>query len=179
RRRNGHAAATGTAQADARGWRRHARHTAGHVLDDHRQRRALSTTRVTKAPTHTASLWLNASAAARRRHPRARRRIRAEILEKLSMWRGMPSARPDPLEGPMIALKKILVATDFSEPADAALAYGRAFARTFGGTLYLLHVVDDMYLRLGGDAYAAVLPDLQQDVEREARQRLARIAADG
>jgi nucleotide-binding universal stress UspA family protein len=78
----------------------------------------------------------------------------------------------------MIALRKILVATDFSEPADAALAYARAFARTFGGTLYLLHVVDDMYLRLGGDAYAAVLPDLQEDVEREARQRLARIAAD-
>jgi nucleotide-binding universal stress UspA family protein len=78
----------------------------------------------------------------------------------------------------MIALKKILVATDFSEPADAALAYGRAFARTFGGTLYLLHVVDDMYLRLGGDAYAAVLPDLQEDVERETRERLARIAAD-
>jgi nucleotide-binding universal stress UspA family protein len=78
----------------------------------------------------------------------------------------------------MIALKKILVATDFSEPAEAALAYGRAFARTFGATLYLLHVVDDMYVRLGGDAYAAVLPELQEDVEREARQRLARIAAE-
>ncbi len=52
----------------------------------------------------------------------------------------------------MIALKKILVATDFSEPADAAVDYGRAFARTFGATLYLLHVVDDMYVRLGGDA---------------------------
>ncbi len=77
----------------------------------------------------------------------------------------------------MIALKKILVATDFSEPADAAVDYGRAFARTFGATLYLLHVVDDMYVRLGGDAYAAVLPDLQEDVEREARQRLSRIAA--
>jgi nucleotide-binding universal stress UspA family protein len=78
----------------------------------------------------------------------------------------------------MIALRKILVATDFSESADAAVAYGRAFARTFDATLYLLHVVDDMYLRLGRDAYAAVLPDLQEDVEREARQRLARIAAD-
>jgi nucleotide-binding universal stress UspA family protein len=78
----------------------------------------------------------------------------------------------------MIALKRILVATDFSEPADAALAYGRAFARTFGATLYLLHVVDDMYVRFGGDAYAAVLPELQEDVEREARQRLARITAE-
>ena len=31
----------------------------------------------------------------------------------------------------MITLKNILVATDFSEPSDAALIYGRALARTF------------------------------------------------
>ena len=78
----------------------------------------------------------------------------------------------------MIALKKILVATDFSESADAALAYGRALARTFGATLHVLHVADDMYLKLGGYAYAAVLPELQQDVERNARQRLADLLVD-
>jgi nucleotide-binding universal stress UspA family protein len=78
----------------------------------------------------------------------------------------------------MIALKKILVATDFSEAADAALAYGRALARTFGATLYVLHVTDDMYMRLGGDAYAAVLPDLQHDVEAQARERLAELLVD-
>jgi nucleotide-binding universal stress UspA family protein len=78
----------------------------------------------------------------------------------------------------MIALKKILVATDFSEAADAALAYGRALARMFGATLYVLHVADDMYMRLGGDAYAAVLPDLQQDVERQAKDRLVKLLVD-
>jgi len=78
----------------------------------------------------------------------------------------------------MIALKKVLVATDFSEAADAALSYGRALARTFGATLYVLHVVDDMYMRLGGDAYAAVLPDLQHDVEAQAKQRLAELLVD-
>jgi nucleotide-binding universal stress UspA family protein len=78
----------------------------------------------------------------------------------------------------MIALKKILVATDFGEAADAALAYGRALARTFGATLHVLHVVDDVYVRLGGDAYAAVLPDLQQDTERQAKQRLAELVVD-
>jgi nucleotide-binding universal stress UspA family protein len=78
----------------------------------------------------------------------------------------------------MIALKNILVATDFSESADAALAYGRALARTFGATLHVLHVADDMYLKLGGYAYAAVLPELQQDVERHARQRLADLLVD-
>jgi nucleotide-binding universal stress UspA family protein len=78
----------------------------------------------------------------------------------------------------MIALKKVLVATDFSEAADAALAYGRALARTFGATLHVLHVADDMYMKLGGDAYAGVLPDLQQDVEYHARQRLATLLVD-
>jgi nucleotide-binding universal stress UspA family protein len=44
----------------------------------------------------------------------------------------------------MIALKHILVATDFSEASDAALAYGRELARTFGTTLDVLHVVEDL-----------------------------------
>jgi hypothetical protein len=33
----------------------------------------------------------------------------------------------------MITVKQILVATDFSEPSDAALAYGRELAGRFGG----------------------------------------------
>ena len=47
----------------------------------------------------------------------------------------------------MILLKKILVATDFSEPSDAALAYGRELARTFGARLTVLHVVDNIASR--------------------------------
>lgn len=78
----------------------------------------------------------------------------------------------------MIALKRILVATDFSEAADAALAYGRELARTFGATLHVLHVADDVYVRLGGDAYVAVLPELQRDIEQQARQRLAELLVD-
>ena len=46
----------------------------------------------------------------------------------------------------MIALKNILVATDFSEPAEAALVYGRALARTFGATLHVLHVRENVFL---------------------------------
>src|SRR5438046_874347 len=78
----------------------------------------------------------------------------------------------------MITLKSILVATDFSEAADAALVYGRALARTFGATLHVLHVADDVYVRLGGDAYAAALPELQQDIEKTARKRLAELLVD-
>jgi nucleotide-binding universal stress UspA family protein len=78
----------------------------------------------------------------------------------------------------MIALKNILVATDFSEAADAALVYGRALARNFGATLHVVHVADDVYVRLGGDAYVAVLPELQRDVEEAARKRLAELLVD-
>jgi nucleotide-binding universal stress UspA family protein len=78
----------------------------------------------------------------------------------------------------MIALKRILVATDFSEAAEAALAYGRALARSFGATLYVLHVADDVYVRIGGDAFVAVLPEVQQDIETQATQRLAELLVD-
>ena len=78
----------------------------------------------------------------------------------------------------MIALKRILVATDFSEAADRALVYGRALASAFGATLHVLHVASDVYVTLGGDAYAAVLPDLQKDVENEARTRLNQLLVD-
>ncbi len=72
----------------------------------------------------------------------------------------------------MIALKSILVATDFGEASAAALLYGRELARTFKATLHVLHVADDVFVRLGGDAYMAVLPQLQKDVEEASRTTL-------
>lgn len=78
----------------------------------------------------------------------------------------------------MIALKNILVATDFGEAADAALAYGRELARTFDSALHVLNVADDVYVRLGGDAYVAVLPDLQKDLEAEAQKQLDALLVD-
>ena len=78
----------------------------------------------------------------------------------------------------MIALKNILVATDFGEAADAALAYGRELARTFDSALHVLNVADDVYVRLGGDAYVAVLPDLQKDLEAEAKKQLDALLVD-
>ena len=75
----------------------------------------------------------------------------------------------------MIALKNILVATDFGEAADAALDYGRDFARTFGATLHVLHVVDNVLTRLGGaEAFLGVYPDVQRDVDEAARRQLDR-----
>lgn len=78
----------------------------------------------------------------------------------------------------MIALKSILVATDFGEASAAALAYGRELARCFGATLHVLHVADDVYVRLGGDAYMAVLPELQKDMEAAAHKQLDELLVD-
>ena len=46
----------------------------------------------------------------------------------------------------MILLKQILVPIDFGEAADVALDYGRALARTFGASLHVLHVMDNLFL---------------------------------
>jgi nucleotide-binding universal stress UspA family protein len=73
----------------------------------------------------------------------------------------------------MIALKKILVATDFGEAADAALAYGRELARQFGAGLEVVHVVENIYSRaFGADGFAISYPELQRDLEETARKQL-------
>ena len=74
----------------------------------------------------------------------------------------------------MIALKRILVATDFGEPADAALTYGQALARAFGATLHVLHVSQDMYMTwAGGQAMdGPLLADIQHEVDASAKKQL-------
>jgi universal stress protein A len=47
----------------------------------------------------------------------------------------------------MIALRHVLVPTDFGQAAEAALAYGRTLARMFGADLHLLHVMDNTFFR--------------------------------
>jgi nucleotide-binding universal stress UspA family protein len=42
---------------------------------------------------------------------------------------------------------RILVATDFSAPSEAAFAYGRSLAESTGASLHVLHVVDNMFMR--------------------------------
>lgn len=74
----------------------------------------------------------------------------------------------------MIALKKVLVATDFGAAAGSALRYGRALARAFGAELHVLHVVDNVAARaIGGYEYAAISPQIQQDLERAGRRQTA------
>ena len=67
----------------------------------------------------------------------------------------------------MIVLKNILVATDFSDSAAVALAYGRDLARTFTARLHLVHVVEDVMTRYSAEA-AFVVPELQKTLEDNA-----------
>jgi nucleotide-binding universal stress UspA family protein len=82
-------------------------------------------------------------------------------------------------EKAMILLKHILVATDFSEPSDAALAYGRELARNFGARLTVLHVADHLAAHgYGADGFVFVEPDLQREIEQSARKRVAALLSD-
>ena len=75
----------------------------------------------------------------------------------------------------MIAMKNVLVATDFSPVSETALVYGRALARTFDATLHVLHVVDNLAARLSyADASMAgfASPQVQADLEGAARKSL-------
>jgi nucleotide-binding universal stress UspA family protein len=79
----------------------------------------------------------------------------------------------------MITLKNILVATDFGEAADAALAYGRELASRVGATLHLLHVAENTYVTtFGAETYAAMAPNLQRELEDAARARLDELVID-
>jgi len=79
----------------------------------------------------------------------------------------------------MMTIRHILVPTDFGEPADAALTYGRELAGRFGATLHVLHIAENIYVTtFGAETYAAVAPDLQRDLEEAARARVDELLID-
>ena len=76
----------------------------------------------------------------------------------------------------MITLQNILVATDFSEPAEAALRYGRELARRFNASLHVLHVVDDIAASPGSVPGLPIdVGGLQTQLEEDACANLARL----
>lgn len=78
----------------------------------------------------------------------------------------------------MITIQNILVPTDFSQPADAALAYAKDLAEKFGGRLHLLHVVPTPYLYpMGAEISAFPMTEMLTEVEGSARQTLEELAA--
>lgn len=79
----------------------------------------------------------------------------------------------------MIALTHVLVPTDFSEPSDRAVRYARAFAKAFGATLHIIHVVEEPYGQPWAvEAYGFSLAALQDEWIKEAGTRMAKVQAD-
>jgi nucleotide-binding universal stress UspA family protein len=71
----------------------------------------------------------------------------------------------------MIALKNILVATDFSEPSAVALNYGRDMARSYDATLHVMHVIEDL-LALHGPEIGFAMSDVERNIEAAVRRDL-------
>ncbi len=72
----------------------------------------------------------------------------------------------------MIRITNVLVATDFSETSTSALNYGREFARTFGATLHVLHVVENGLMWAGPEAAGIDFVQLQSELAADARRTL-------
>jgi len=73
----------------------------------------------------------------------------------------------------MMTVNQILVASDFSESADAAFLYGRELAIRFGARVHLLHVAQDIYINMLGAAnYLSMAPVIQNQIEEDARRHL-------
>jgi nucleotide-binding universal stress UspA family protein len=74
----------------------------------------------------------------------------------------------------MIALKTVLVPTDFSETSAVALRYGKALADAFGASLHVLHVVQEPFAQPWAvEAYGFSLASLQEEWVREAKTKMA------
>ena len=79
----------------------------------------------------------------------------------------------------MIALKHILVATDFGDASKSALAYGRDLARTFGATLHVATVVDNLMARsMVVSTYTGDLEGVQEQMEADAEVQLRSLISD-
>jgi nucleotide-binding universal stress UspA family protein len=73
-----------------------------------------------------------------------------------------------------LRLKKIICATDFSDPANYAINYGVSLAKEFNAKLYLCHVIDLSSATLYGDATFAFETQLIH-MEEYAQDRLRRL----
>lgn len=74
----------------------------------------------------------------------------------------------------MTRITRILVPTDFSTTADAALDYAYVLAKQFGASIELLHVLDDPFVADGmaAEAYISEAPVLRSAMLRDSQERL-------
>jgi nucleotide-binding universal stress UspA family protein len=76
----------------------------------------------------------------------------------------------------MVSIRRILVPSDFSEPAAAALKYARALAEEFGSHLHIFHVVPEPFVYPWGTEISTMpLVDLLAQSEALSNTRLAEL----
>ena len=73
-------------------------------------------------------------------------------------------------------LDHVLVATDFSASASAAIDYAATLARRAGARLHLVHVLEEPFVRSG--PYEWHLPDTPARREGRYQHALARLSKD-
>jgi universal stress protein A len=81
----------------------------------------------------------------------------------------------------MISIKQVLVPTDFSEPSEVALQYGKAFVEQFNARLHLVHVLDEnalVYPWATPEGETFALGTARADVEQAVRNRLEHVLSD-
>ncbi|HEX3997705.1 MAG TPA: universal stress protein [Pirellulales bacterium] len=81
----------------------------------------------------------------------------------------------------MITIKRVLVPTDFSEPSEVALHYGKAFSETFGARLHLVHVLDEnalVYPWATPEGETFAMGTARADIENAVRNRLEHVLTD-
>lgn len=73
-----------------------------------------------------------------------------------------------------LTVARILVPTDFSETADAALQYAKLLAGQLGASLHLLHVFSDPYAvaAYAPEVYAPLPPTMREQAIEDARECL-------
>ena len=71
----------------------------------------------------------------------------------------------------MTAIRNVLVATDFSDSAAAALQYGRELARTCQARLHIMHIVDDIRWR-SLDMTPSLTASVQESLEAAAESQI-------
>ena len=81
----------------------------------------------------------------------------------------------------MTTITRILVPTDFSEPADKALDYALQLSQALGATVSIAHVLDDPFERtLYSEQYVPMPDTMREEILAYVRQRLAaRVARSG
>ena len=71
--------------------------------------------------------------------------------------------------------KRILVPTDFSEAAAAALDYAKSLAQLTGASLHVLYVMDDPLPGFKMPDHVCSIPAIRRQLEKEAAEQLGKI----